>query len=322
MTYVAAVLILLFSSMAHAESGEELLGKPWYEKIDISGFGAAGFVRTDHDAALPHGGFGNKELSLFVEADVWSETSYFSEIQLVRLGDESTKFTRMGENYIHFKNLFPSMGDGFLGIKIGRFDIPFGEEYLWQDSIDNPLITFSAAYPYGWDEGILAYGKIFENYGWVLAVMDGTDERGSDDDPEKAVAAKVYGQPLDLLYFSFSVLKNGQSGESAIEFGGTHFEPIAADSDSDGKSKEAWLTNSPSSKVDSTVYEAALKLSFGRTGYLFANYGMASVTDDATVGSDSSKDWDRDITYYSVEPLVNFLEKILLCCPLQRRWNI
>ena len=45
-------------------------------------------------------------------------------------------------------------------MKLGRIDIPFGDEYLWQDAIDNPLITNSAAYPYGWDEGILRIWRL------------------------------------------------------------------------------------------------------------------------------------------------------------------
>ena len=84
----------------------------------------------------------------------------------------SSKTIQTGEAYLHFRDL--PLGKQSIGFKAGRIDIPFGEDYLRQDSFDNPLITHSAAWPYGWDEGFLLYGK-YHGLGWVTSITDGSD---------------------------------------------------------------------------------------------------------------------------------------------------
>ncbi len=129
-----------------------VLANPWYQNIEISGFGAAGYYGTGSAGTKPEGGFEIKEASLFIDAEVWEDVSFYIELQTNRLGDDKTKFTRTGEVYVLFNNLIPSIENG-MALKVGRIDIPFGEEYLWHDAIDNPLISNSVSYPYGWDEG-------------------------------------------------------------------------------------------------------------------------------------------------------------------------
>ena len=117
-----------------------------------------------------------------IELQVWDDVSIFFELQVNRLGKDDSVAARTGEVHVHFRDVWKSECGDTMGIKVGRIDIPFGEEYLWRDSIDNPLITQSEAYPYGFDEGILFYGSTAGGLGWLLAVTDGTDERSVENE--------------------------------------------------------------------------------------------------------------------------------------------
>ena len=268
------------------------LARAWFQRFHFGAFGAFDFLVTGADGKHPDGGFIVKETSLFVEADVWTDVSFFVEIQTNRLGKDDSLFVRTGEVHAHFRNVLRAWGDDLLGIKIGRIDIPFGEEYLWQDAPDNPLITNSAPYPYGWDEGILFYGSIGSRSGWVAAVMDGTDERSIEDNFDKAVAIKIHAQPSDGLYLSLSAMRNGRAGKSAIEFGGSHFEPV-------GASHPSSIGSSPSSKVDGYLYELDAKYDLSTDAYVSASFGQAFVDDRASA-------FDRDFLWFTLEALYRF----------------
>ena len=271
------------------------LARDWFENITISGFGAAGFLMTGNDGLRPDGGFLIKEASLFVEAETWEDIFFFAEVQTNRLGKDDDLFVRTGEVHAHFRNVLKHWGDGLLGIKVGRIDIPFGEEYLWQDASDNPLITNSAAYPYGFDEGVLFYGKA-RGLGWLLSVTDGDDTRSLDDDPDKAINLKLYGNVSEDLYVSASLMRNGRVGKSAFEFGGSHFQPVGA-----GRASSAGTSGSR--KVDAYLYELDAKYSFGDAGYVALSFGQAFVDDN-----DST--FDRDLLWFSAEGLVNLTPTI------------
>ena len=235
------------------QADEHVLSNPWWMNFDISGFIAAGYYDTGSNATRPIGTFEIKEASLFVSASVWEDADIFLELQTNRLGKDNQLFIRTGEVYIHLRNIGNGTGNA-IGLKLGRIDIPFGEEYLWQDAIDNPLITNSASYPYGWDEGVLAYGN-FNRISWIAALMDGTDQRSEEDNSDKALAFKFYSDVSANLYLSASMMTNGQAAKSAVEFGGSHFEPI-------GASHASTLPSSPSVQVDARLYQIDVKYDF------------------------------------------------------------
>lgn len=278
------------SSVPAAEEAENVLARPWYKNIRIDGFGAGGFVTTGGKAVKQRGSFLNYEATVNIDAQVWEDVRYFHEIQTVRLGDENTKFARTAEVYVHLKDVFTTLfghAGMNVGLKIGRMDIPFGEDYLTQDVIDNPLITFAAAYPYGWDEGLVLYST-----NWILAVMDGHDDRAFEDNKSKFVSLKLYGQPTEKLYLSVSGFYNGESSASAWEFGGSHFRPVGAGS------LNSALGSSGSGTVDAYSYEVDAKYNFGEDRYLKAQFGHAFVDDD-------NERFDREIYYFQVEPKWN-----------------
>lgn len=184
-------------------SGEELPSllpegeaatEPWYDKLDITGFGAAGYLRSGPAGEHPDGGFAVKETSLFLEADVWDDTSLFFEIQVSPLLQDDRVSFETGEVYAHFRNVWSSSRGDHVGFKVGRIDIPFGEEYLWGDSPDNPMISHTVSFPWLTDEGVAAYGRL-RGVGWVAAVTDGSMPRSMDENASKAVNLKLFGRP-------------------------------------------------------------------------------------------------------------------------------
>lgn len=270
----------------------QILARPWYKNFTISGFGGFDYLQSGSAGTRPNGGFLIKEATLFIEADIWNDQSFFLEIQTNRLGEDSTMFIRTGEIYIHFRNIFESLGKGGVGLKIGRIDIPFGEEYLWQDASDNPLISNSVFYPYGLDEGILVYGKISQ-LGWIFSIMDGTYLRSVEDHPSKALVGKIYSNLSSKFYVSTSVLVTGLTSKSAIEFADSHLEPV-------GLNHFSTAGVSPSDKISAILYETDVKYSFGtveRYGYLSFSFGRTWL-------EDLVKEYNRQWGWYSVEPLI------------------
>lgn len=267
----------------------------WFRRIHLSGFGAAGIVGTGKDAERSTLGFLNYDAHLFLDATVWKDVSYFVELLAVERGNDAE--TKSGEMYVHLHDLFESsLGEGF-GLKIGRIDIPFGEEYRRQDSVDNRLITNSVNLPYNWDEGVVAYGR-FGGLGWVASVMDGQTTRSIDDSRDKATTLKLYGNPIEPLYLSASFLRNGKSAKSALKFAGSHFQPVGR---AGGPSV---LGTSPSTQVESYAYSLDARYAFPRSkGQLDLSFGQGFLRDDNAA-------FNRDFLFFTVEPMVQLTPKL------------
>lgn len=280
---LASTVDLTDQQVGHtAQYSPHVLSNPWWENIELWGFAAAGYYDTGSGGTRDNGSFEVKEASLFFEAEVWSDISFFLELQTNRIGKDDDKFARTGEVYIHLTDIWDTH-NSTAGLKIGRFDIPFGEEYLWQDAIDNPLITNSASYVYGWDEGLLAYGN-WKSLGWVAALTDGTDTRSSDNNSDKAFNLKLFGDPLESLYLSASYMHNGDGEKSAIEFGGSRFQPVV----------NSAAGSSTSTDVSSDLAELNAKYKMGQS-YLAITAGWGRQDDELSLH-------DRDFRWFTVEP--------------------
>ncbi|MGB1261881.1 MAG: hypothetical protein ACPG52_03130 [Cognaticolwellia sp.] len=290
------VLVHENSMLSNKNSPQHVLSNPWWKNVELWGFGAVGAYQTGSDGNHQNFGFDIKEATIFMEANVWQDIDMFVELQTNRLGDDSSKYIRTGEVYMHSRDI--ALGEGNIGIKLGRIDIPFGEEYLWQDAIDNPLITNSASYPYGWDEGLLVYGDsrvlgYQSGVNWIFSVTDGTDKRSDEDHANKAFNVKFYGDINDNNYLSLSLMRNGKAQKSALEFGGSHFEPIGK-----GDSNATALSNSKF--VNASLAEINTKHQFyldDFSGYLALTYGRAKQEDDIS-------QYDRNIEWLTIEPYV------------------
>jgi hypothetical protein len=268
-----------------------VLSREWSRNIRLDGFGAGGFVWPGKDGARPANGFLNYEATINVDAEVWKDVHFFQEVQIVRLAQEEQNFVRPGEVHVDLKDLARSLfgreGAG-IGLKLGRVDIPFGNDYLTQDVLDNPLITFSAGYPYGVDEGLVLYGR-HAGIGWQVSVLDGHRQQALDDDADKFVSLKLHGTLAKRLDWSASAFRNGKTSRSAWQFGGTFLEPVGA------RGQVSSAGASPSSRIEAAAYELNASWRLGEGRSVRAQFGRTFV-------KDAVEEFDRDITYFQLEP--------------------
>jgi hypothetical protein len=69
--------------------------------------------------------------------------------------EENDLSLRFGELYLDCEDVSRLWGqDRMLNLRVGRFYIPFGEEYLDRFAIDNPLISHSVSDLWGEDNGV------------------------------------------------------------------------------------------------------------------------------------------------------------------------
>ena len=100
------------------------------------------------------------EAKLFVDAQVWGDVYAFAEINLASR-EEPDVDLHLGELYLDAEDISKLWGKpGQFNVRVGRMDIPFGEEYLHRDVIDDPLISRSLSDIWGVDEGVEIYGAL------------------------------------------------------------------------------------------------------------------------------------------------------------------
>lgn len=284
-------------------SGEELpsiqvhsdhvLARPWFENVDLSGYAALTYFDSGGVGTLDDGSFIVKEASLFLDVQLWERVSLFDETLLLRFPNPD-QFS-VGELHVKLTGLFASEGEGGVGLKVGRIEIPFGEDYLRWDAHESPWITYTAADPYGIDEGVELYGKL-GGANWIAALTNGASGTGRDDGPAKLVAVKLYGEPCADVYSSVSLLTTGNTTRSAFRLSGAPITPVGA-----GASSSAGV--SPSGEVNATCWEADARIAESRRVSLALQLGQAFIEDDA----DS---FDRDLTWYGIESSVRLSDDV------------
>src|SRR6266850_5004744 len=141
-------------------------------KVSLSGEGAVAFFSSGRKGVFPNSEFRVDEAKLFIEAPVMADVYFYTELNLMTR--EAYDLTlQLGEAYVDFENISKLWKqDRMLSLRIGRMDIPFGEEYISRDAIDNPLITHSLSDIWGVDEGVELYGSL-ARVEYALAVQNG-----------------------------------------------------------------------------------------------------------------------------------------------------
>jgi hypothetical protein len=135
------------------------------------------------------------------------------------------------------------------------------------------------------------YGK-WAGLGWIASITDGSEERSLDDTSDKALSAKLYGSAAKWIDLSASVLSTGDAEESAIEFGGSHIEPVGTDDASTAGT-------SPSETVKAWLYEFDAHLHAGTQAHLDLAVGGASIDDEVDA-------FDRELQWFIVQPRYDF----------------
>ena len=267
---------------------------PKFGRLHISGEGGVGYFHTGSDGQHPDGSFRVDEAKVFLEAPLWPSTYLFAELDLITR-EANDEFFHLGELYIDFENVLRHWTEhNLLSVRVGRFDIPFGEEYLARDVIDNPLISHSVSDFWGVDEGVEIYGSAL-GLDYVLAVQNGGHPTLRDFDRDKSIAGRLGYDFGNVARLSFSGIRTGDlstEGDEMSElwFGNGFFRALGP--------------SDTTPTFSATVYEIDAQ-TFWRNGHLKLAGGLFQFED-----SDSSVDNSRDGHFYYAEVLQHLIPKL------------
>ncbi len=271
----------------HANIGEALgqsrrsLGD-WIEHFDLSGQFAASYLHTGTGGKYPDGAFLIHQADLYARASIKDVGEVFLELRLEYFPDDDSRGVGLGEAYMQFRDV-AKVGSADLGLKIGRFDLPFGEYYLLEDPDQNRMVGYPIALPYRWDEGVQAY-LTGDDWGANLAVTQGTYSRNSDTGVAPAITAKIHTRASDQLYLSASAHYVDGADATAVCFSGGVITPV---------------TGSPSTEVRSMLVSLDTRIDVSDRFLLQASLGGADIDDEADA-------FDRDFYWWILEPSYAF----------------
>ncbi len=261
-------------------------------QVRISAEGGVGIYHTSKTGRHSQSDFRVAEARLFLEAPLWENHVFaFAELELMTRERQVTPSAddsfHLGELYVDFEGVSRLWNrPGQLGVRVGRMDIPFGEEYSSRDAIDNPLISHSLADIWGVDEGIALYGKTGP-VDYVFAVQNGGHPMLADFNRDKSLTARVGWTPRNWLRLSGSAMRTGDLS-------------VAND-----KMSELWFGNgfiralgTGASVFQAAVYEADAQF-FWKHGHVKAAGGLIDFSDNAPAAARA----DREVHYYYVEAL-------------------
>ncbi len=261
-------------------------------KVSLTGEGGIAFFDSQSQGQTPHPEFRVDEARLFLEAPVWDDVYFFSEVDFATPEDTAISLN-FAELYLDFENVSQLWGcDKMLNVRAGRFHIPFGEEYQSRFAMDNPLISRSVSDLWGNDDGLELYGKAGALQ-YVLAVQNGGGPALQALQSDKAVVGRVGFDPANWLHLSVSGMRTGnlsvQNGVSAEWFGNGFFRSLGS-------------TNTTTFHANLVEGDAQLRWPWlqlkGAGGYI--NYG----------DNDPGANNHRNVFYYLVEGVHDFTGKL------------
>ncbi len=263
-------------------------------RVDISGEGGLGFFESGSQGQTPNSEFHVDEARIFVEAPVWDDVYFYTEMNLATR-DENDLALRYGELYLDFEDISKlwSGSEGLLNMRVGRFYIPFGEEYQQRFAIDNPLISHSLTDVWGEDDGLELYGKA-GTVRYVVAVQNGGVSASRDFTGDKSVAGRIGWDPAGWLHLSASGMRTGDLSVnndvlSALWFGSGFFRSLGS------SNTTTFHANLAEGDAQIRLQHTQLKAAGG-----YINYG-----DNDPAGSNH-----RDVYYYYVEGTQDLTRKL------------
>lgn len=254
-------------------------------RINISGEGGVAFLHSGRDGQFPNSEFRVDEAKLFIEAPVWGNVYFFTELNLAQRENDEDLDLRVGEFYLDVENLFGlEKNPRLVNLRVGRLDVPFGEEYQTRDVIDNSLISHSLADFWGVDEGVELYGSIGK-FSYVVAVQNGGVPVAQDFTKDKAVVGRLSFDPNSWLHFSVSGMRTGgleaeDDYLSEIWYGGGWFRSIGGPG---------------TTRFHANLVEGDLAVRW-RNGYVKAFGGAVCYDDNDPVNANA-----RTMFFYSLE---------------------
>jgi hypothetical protein len=274
-------------------SSDSSVGPLKFGNVVLSGEGGLAFFHQGSAGRFSHSDFRVDEAKLFLEAKLWQEVYFFTELNIAQR-EEIDEYMTVGEIYVDFENVSSLWNvDRLLNVRAGRVDVPFGEEYLTRDAIDNPLISHSVSDVWGVDEGVELYGSL-GRWQYVFAVQNGSRPKLRDYDSDKSVAGRIGFDPAKWLHLSVSAMRTGNlavRGDELSElwFGNGFFRALGP-------------TNTTSTFYANLV-EGDVQFRWNR-GHLNAAGGYAYFDDN-----DAAADNHRDLYYYYIEGMQKLTDR-------------
>ena len=264
--------------------------------VRVSGEMGLAFLHTGRSGQFPNSDFRIDDAKLFVEAQVWKDVYAFTELNLF-LRESSDEALHLGEVYVDFENVSKLWNvDRLVNVRVGRINIPFGEEYQTRSVMQNPLISHSLSDIWGVDEGIEIYGSVGKLQ-YVAAMQNGRHSLLHDFDSEKALIGRVGFAPQSWLRVSASAMRTGDlaAKDDALSeawFANAFFRPLGA------------LTTTTTFHTE--LYELDAKAHWDG-GHVSGLVGRAHFDDD-----DTSRDNARTFTFNSIEAVQNVSDQLYL----------
>ena len=293
------------------EDGSAGLPK-WLDRFRLSGNTDLAFLRGERHSPAPDGRFKVENARVFLDSGI-GEGLHLGELQLA--GEMSLYVewdavrehafgNRVGSLYLRLDSLF---GLDRLNLKVGRVLVPFGEEYvrLSEQRPENPLISFSAAAPYGWDRGALVFGTDARTrLHYVAGVMVGDGDWRVGFHRETQANGKLAWEPTAWSYVSVSGLHTGQLGArdrvgaATLELGETQIRSFGAESDVPNFEHGVRIHDDPEHRMTMNAGEADVIFAASDWGRLWFNYGRVAIR------SHGSSRYDRDLNYGTAEGIL------------------
>jgi hypothetical protein len=277
-------------TVADAVSSAQAKVEQWFERFELSGFVAVRAFDTEAGGSRPDGAAGIQAATLFVEADVKDVGSVFVELRLDYFQEAGGNQVDIGEAHMILRDVAKLDAETSLHLKVGRFDTPFGEYYLYEDPDQNRLIGFPALLPYRWDEGVLGFAD-FGEWGFAAALTEGNFSRNSANGVGPAGTVRLHARPTDDVYVSGSALYVHESAQAMMCFGGSTITPVTGSA----------TGTSPSEKVRTILGSLDLDWQITDRVHLQASVGGGTIDDDV----DS---FDRTLQWWMLEPTLQFAE--------------
>jgi hypothetical protein len=268
---------------------------PLTNSLKLSGFTNAGYVKTGQDGAEPDGHFYAGErlfgAGIFLNAQVDKSISVYNELFLYN------QAVTLKELYVQFKD--PLQTGNLLNFRLGRIDLPYGDEYLWQYPIDNPMILRTAEWVWGFSQGVLVFGHSGA-LGWQASITDGlaAPALDHDDSTDKSLNAKLTFNPDSGIHFALSGMDGGDHAASNLNFDSVNITPVGS------LPGFSVLGVSPSSMVDFKAWQGDARLKFGPLR-LMGDYGMVYI--------DDVYPFSRTLSYYFGEAKFDLTRELYVC---------
>jgi hypothetical protein len=211
---LAIVFVTMISGAAVAAD------RPWYDRVRLSGSADVGFFGGGDKSVTPDEGFDIWDTRLFVDAELAEDVplgdltavrniGFTFEWNLIRVG---ATFNDVGLAYIDLEGI----GDSpWLNLRVGRFQIPFGEAYKLYSKgyAKRSFVEQPVGGPWWWDEGLLVHGSATTGrFGYLASVTNG-DSDFNDVGGGVQLTLKLWTQPFDWFYASASGLFTTELGD-------------------------------------------------------------------------------------------------------------